>query len=139
MVDRIRPKSVRSPGSPCAWSQEQLGEISALIQYSDVSAGAATVEVGAVPAGARVTGCDVWVVTAFDGGANNALTVGHADDTDYLVTDGHPTVANSETEISNVLDWTPTSETTINAYYTHTSTAPTAGKALVKVRFEQPL
>ena len=139
MVDRIRPKSVRSPGSPCAWSQEQLGEIAELIEYTDVSGGTATVTIGTIPAGARVTGCEVWLITAFNAGANDALIVGTSADTNYLIEDGHPTTVNSETAIVNVLDWTPTSSTTIYATYTHTSTAPTTGKALVKVRFEQPL
>jgi len=139
MVDRLRPHSVRSPGGPDAWCPETLGEISELIEYTDVIGGTGTVAIGTVPAGARVTGCEVWVVTAFNGGANNALIVGIPTDTNYLIEDGNPTVANGETAITNVLDWTPTADTVVSAIFTHTSTVPTAGKALVKVRFNQPL
>jgi len=139
MVDRLRPHSIRNPGGPDAWCPETLGEISELIEYTDVSALSGTVAVGTVPAGARVTGCEVWVITVFNAGANDALTVGITGDTNYLIENGHPTTVNSETAITNVLDWTPTSDTIVYAYYTHTSTAPTTGKALVKVRFNQPL
>jgi len=138
MVERIRPKSVRSPGDPCAWAQEQVGSISDLIEYSDVSSGTGSVLIGTLPAGARYLGCNVKVITAFNAGANDALVVGTSSDTDYLLTDGHPTVADSETE-GNLLDWTPTSATGIYATYTHTSTAPTTGKAVVTVTFKQPL
>ena len=138
MVDRLRPKSVRSPGDPCAWSQEQVGSISDLIEYTDVASGAATVLIGTLPAGARYLDSSVQVITAFNAGSGDALTVGIASDYDYIVTDGHPTVADSETD-GELLDWTPTSDQLIYARYTHSSTAPTTGKAIVTVRFKQPL
>jgi len=138
MVDRIRPKSVRSPGSPCAWSQEQVGSISDLIEYSDVSGGVGLVSIGTIPAGAALIRTQVHVITAFNAGSGDALTVGPSSDYDYLVTDGHPDVADSETE-GEILDYTPSSATTIYARYTHSSTAPTAGKARVTVLFKQPL
>jgi len=139
MVDRLRPHNVRSPGSACAWAPATLGVITELIEYTDVAALTGTVEIGTVPAGARLTGCEVWVITAFNGGADNALIVGTAADTNYLIEDGHPTVANGETTETNVLDWCPTSATKVYATFTHTSTAPTTGKAQVSVFFEQPL
>lgn len=137
-LDRMRPKSVRSPGSPCAWAPGD-GKISELIEYTDVIGGTATVAIGTVPAGAQFLSCDVWVITAFDGGANNALIVGIPSDTDYLIEDGTPTVANSETQEVNVLDWSPTADTVVSASYTHTGSVPTAGKALVTVYYKRPL
>jgi len=139
MVDKLRPKSVRSPGDPCAWSQEQVGSISELIEYTDVSGLTGTVAIGTIPAGATFLGCKVWTVTAFNAGANDALIVGIPTDTNYFIEDGNPTVANSETNEVNVLDYTPTSDVIVSAIYTHTSTAPTTGKALVTVTFKQPL
>lgn len=138
MVDKLRPKSVRSPGNPCAWAQEKVGSISELIEYTDVVDLTGTVLIGTIPAGARYLMCDVKVITAFNAGADDALIVGIASDTDYLLTDGHPTVANSVKE-GELLDWTPTSNQLIYATYTHTGTAPTTGKAIVTVRFKQPL
>jgi len=139
MVDKLRPKSVRSPGSPCAWAEEQVGSISELIEYTDVIGGTGTVAIGTIPAGARFLGCKVWVVTAFNGGANNALIVGIPADTNYFIEDGNPTVANSETTEVNVLDYAPTADVVVSAIFTHTSTVPTTGKALVTVTFKQPL
>ena len=138
MVDRMRPKSVRSPGDPCAWSQENQASISDLIEFSDVVSLTGTVLIGTIPAGARYLGCSVQVITAFNAGADDALVVGLSTDTNYLLTDGHPTVADSETA-GELLDWTPTTAQLIYATYTHTSTAPTTGKAIVTVRFKQPL
>ena len=139
MVDRLRPKSIRHPGEPCAWAQEQVGSISELIEYTDVSDGTGTVAIGTIPAGARFLGCKVWVVTAFNAGSADALIVGIPTDTNYFIEDGNPTVANSETTEVNVLDYEPSADVVVSAIYTHTSTAPTAGKALVTVRFKQPL
>jgi len=138
MVDKLRPKSVRSPGDPCAWAQETVGSISDLIEFGDVVSLTGTVLIGTIPAGARYIDCSVKVITAFNAGATDALVVGIVSDTNYLLTDGHPTVADSETD-GELLDWTPTSDQLIYATYTHTSTAPTTGKAVVTVSFEQPL
>ena len=138
MVDRLRPHSVRSPGSPAPWAPETVGSISDLIEYTDVSAGAATVLIGTLPAGARYLDSSVMVITAFNAGSADALTVGISSDYDYIVTDGHPTTADSES-YGELLDWTPTSDQLIYARYTHSGTAPTTGKAVVTVRFKQPL
>ena len=138
MVDKLRPKSVRSPGDPCAWAQEKVGSISELIEYTDVVSLTGTVLIGTIPAGARYLMCDVKVITAFDAFAANALVVGIASDPSYLLTNGHPTAADSKTE-GKLLDWTPASDQLIYATYTHTGAAPTAGKAIVTVRFKQPL
>lgn len=138
MVDKLRPKSIRSPGDPCAWAQETVGSISELIEYTDVVDLTGTVLIGTIPAGARHLMCDVKVITAFDAEADDALAVGIASDYNYLLTDGHPTVADSETE-GELLDWIPTADQLIYARYTHTGAAPTTGKAIVTVRFKQPL
>ena len=138
MVNRLRPKSIRHPGEPCAWAQEQVGSISELIEYTDVVDLTGTVLIGTIPAGARYFDCSVKVITAFDAEADDALIVGIASDTNYLLTNGHPTVADSETE-GELLDWTPTADQLIYATYTHTGAAPTTGKAIVTVRFKQPL
>jgi len=139
MVDKLRPKSVRAPGSPAAWAPENEASISELIEYSDVSSLTGTVAIGTIPAGARFLGCTVWVITAFNAGANDALIVGIPTDTNYFIEDGNPTAANSETTEVNVLDYEPTADVVVSAIYTHTGAAPTTGKALVTVRFKQPL
>ena len=138
MVDRLRPHSVRSPGSPAAWAPETVGSISDLIEYTDVAAGTATVLIGTLPAGARYIDSAVTIITAFNAGSADALTVGISSDYDYLATASDPTTADSITE-GNLLDWTPTSDQSIYARYTHSSTAPTTGKAIVTVWFKQPL
>lgn len=138
MVDRLRPHSVRSPGSPAPWAPEIVGSISDLIEYTDVAAGTATVLIGTLPAGARYLDSSVKVITAFNAGSADALTVGISSDYDYLVTNGNPTTADSES-YGELLDWTPTTDQSIYAQYTHSSTAPTTGKAIVTVRFKQPL
>jgi len=38
-----------------------------------------------------------------------------------------------------VLDYTPTADVVVSAIFTHTSTVPTTGKALVTVYYERPL
>lgn len=134
----LRPHNIADPGEPCAWAPGD-GMISELIEYTDVIGGTGTVVIGTIPAGARWLKCRVWIVTAFDGGANNALIVGIPTDTNYFIEDGNPTVANSETNEVNVLDYEPSAEVIVSAIFTHTSTVPTAGKALVSVWYERAL
>jgi len=139
MVQKLRPKSVRAPGEPCPWAQETVGSISELIEYSDVVGNAASVLIGTIPKGARYLMSDIKVITAFNsGGADDAIVVGIAEDTDYLIEDGHPDVADSITE-GELRDWTPTSDQLIYATHSSSGTAPTIGKAIVTVRFKQPL
>lgn len=137
-LDQVRPKNVRAPGTPCAYVPGD-GKLSELIEWTDVTGGTGTVVIGTIPAGAAFLGCKVWVIDAFDAGANNALIVGIPTDTNYFIEDGRPTVANNETNEVNVLDYTPTSDVIVSAIFTHTSTVPTAGKARVTVRYERPL
>ena len=141
MVDKLRPKSVRSPGSPCAWAPANEASVSELIEYSDVSNLTGTVAIGTIPAGARFIGLRTWTVTAFNAGADDALIVGIPTDTDYFLESGDcdPTVANAEVHETNVLDYTTTSDVIVSATYTHTGAAPTTGKVLVTVTFQQPL
>ena len=138
MVDKLRPKSVRAPGQPCAWAESD-GILSELIEYSDVIGGTGTVAIGTLPAGAVFTRCRVWVLTAFDAGANNALIVGIPTDTDYFVESFAPIVANAQIDETNVLDYTTTAEVVVSAIFTHTGSVPTAGKARVVIEFERPL
>jgi len=138
MVDILRPHNIASPGDPCPWAPGD-GKLSELIEYTDVVGGTGTVAIGTIPAGARFLRCRLWKVTAFDGGANNALVVGIPTDTDYFIEDGRPTVANEEINETNVLDYTPTADVVVSAIFTHTSTVPTTGKALVTVYYERPL
>jgi len=138
MVATLRPHNIADPGEPCPWAPGD-GKLSALIEYTDVIGGTGTVVVGTIPAGATFLGCRVWVITAFDAGANNALIVGIPTDTNYFIEDGKPLVANSESNEVNVLDYTPTSDVIVSAIFTHTSTVPTAGKALVTVYYKRPL
>ena len=139
MVDKLRPKSVRSPGDPCAWAQETVGSISELIEYTDVVDNAAMVLIGTIPAGARYLMADIKVITVFNSSNNDdAIVVGISGDTNYLIEDGHPDVADSETE-GELIDWTPTTDQLIYATHSSTGTGPTTGKAIVTVRFKQPL
>ena len=138
MVDRLRRHNIRSPGTPNAVSPGD-GVLAELIEYTDVIGGTGTVAIGTIPAGARFLGCRVWVIDAFDGGADNALIVGIPTDTNYFIEDGKPTVANGETNEVNFLDYEPTTDVVVSAIFTHTSTVPTAGKALVTVRYKRPL
>ena len=139
MVAKLRPKSVRSPGSPCVWAPANEASVSELIEYSDVSNLTGTVAVGTIPAGGRFLDARCWVVTAFNAGADDALIVGIPTDTNYFIEDGHPTVADSETTQAAYIDYTPTSDVVVSAIYTHTGAAPTTGKALVIIRYQQPL
>jgi len=140
MVDRLRPHSVRSPGSPCAWAPGD-GKLAELIEYTDVSDGTGTVVVGTIPAGCTFLGLRVWVVTAFNAGSADALIVGIPTDTDYFLESGDcdPTAANSEVNETNVLDYTPTSDVVVSATYTHSDAAPTTGKIQVYLYYERAL
>lgn len=138
MVATLRPHNIANPGESCPWAPGD-GKISALIEYTDVIGGTGTVVVGTIPAGATFLGCRVWVVTAFNAGSADALIVGISTDTNYFIEDGQPTVANSETNEVNVLDYAPTSNVIVSAIYTHSGAVPTTGKALVTVRYKRPL
>jgi len=136
---RLRPHSVRNVGGPAPWAPETVGSISELIEYTDVVDNAASVLIGTIPAGARYLMADIKVITAFNsGGADDAIVVGIVGDTDYLIEKGHPDVADSVTE-GELLDWTPTADQLIYATHSSSGTAPTTGKAIVTVRFKQPL
>jgi hypothetical protein len=138
-MSRLRPHNMRSPGDPDDHVPATQGVISGLVEYTDITNGVATVEIGVIPAGGRFLEASVKVITAFNsGGGDDELTVGIASDYDYLLTAGNPDVADSETS-GELLDWAPTTDQTIYARFTHSGTAPAAGKALVVVRFEQPL
>ena len=138
MVARLRRHNMREAGVPCDYAPGD-GILSELIEYTDVIGGTGTVVVGTIPAGATFLGCRVWVIEAFDAGADNALIVGIPGDTDYFIEDGHPEMVNSETTETNVLDYTPTSDVIVSAIFTHTSTVPTEGIARVTVYYERPL
>jgi len=100
---------------------------------------AASVLIGTIPAGARYLMANIRVITVFNSGsADDAIVVGISGDTDYLITDGHPDVVDSETE-GELLDWMPTTDQLIYATHSSSGTAPTTGKAIVTVRFKQPL
>lgn len=137
-TNRLSPGSIRNPGVSAVWWPDNMGDISELIEYSDVESLTGTVLIGTIPAGARYLGCDVKVITAFNAGAADDLIVGIVGDLNYLLTNGHPTTADSITE-GELLDWTPTADTLVYATFTHTGAAPTTGKAVVTVKFEQPL
>jgi len=138
MVDRLRRHNMRDPGTACSYAPGD-GKLSELIEYTDVIGGTGTVVVGTIPAGATFLGCSVWVVTAFNAGADDALIVGTPTVTNYFIADGHPTNADSETTETTIIDYTPTSDVVISATYTHTGAVPTTGKARVTVYYERPL
>ena len=135
----MSPGSIRHPGLSADWWPESLGIISALIEYSDVVDNAATVEIGTIPAGAVYRMAIATVITAFDSaGVDDAVVVGIAGDTNYLIEDCHPMTADSETE-GELKDWAPTTDQLIYATHSSTGTAPTAGKIRVYVLFKNPL
>ena len=136
---RVSPGSVRAPGTSSAWWPDGQGVIREVIEYSDVVDNAATVTIGTIPAGASYEMATATTITAFNaGGADDAVVVGISGDTNYLIEDCHPLVADSQTE-GELKDWTPTSDTIIYATYSSTGTAPTAGKIVVEVTFKKPL
>jgi len=137
---RLAPKSVRAPGTSCAWWPDGWDGITELIEYTDVVDGTGTVVIGTVPAGAVYARCKVWVEDAFNsGGGDDALIVGISSDTNLLIEDGNPLVADSQTDEIAAVDWLPTTDQVISAVLTHTGTAPTAGKARIFVMFKRPL
>ena len=137
MSNRLRPRDIRDGGKNDTYAPATQGVLSAEVLYSEAVDGALVVAIGTLPAGARFVSAKVNVLTAFNAGTTNTLIVGIASDYDYLLTDGHPDVADSETS-GNLLDYEPTVDTIVYARYAYTGTAPTAGKAVAYVTFEHP-
>ena len=137
MSNRLRPRDIRDGGKNDTYAPATQGVLSAEVLYSEAVDGALVVAIGTLPAGARFVSAKVNVLTAFNAGTTNTLTVGIASDYDYLLTDGHPDVADSETS-GNLLDYEPTVDTIVYARYAYTGTAPTTGKAVAYVTFEHP-
>ena len=136
---RLSPGSVRAPGYSADWWPENQCVIRELIEYSDVTDNAATVTIGTIPAGASYVMATATTITAFNsGGSDDAVVVGISGDTDYLIEDCHPMVADSQTE-GELKDWTPTSDTIIYATHSSSGTAPTAGKIVVEIAYKRPL
>jgi len=138
-TNRVSPGSVRAPGAAAPWWPENQCVIRELIEYSDVVDNAATVTIGTIPAGASYVMARATTITAFDaGGADDTVVVGISGDTNYLIEDCHPLVADSQTE-GELKDWTPTTDQIVYATYASTGTAPTAGKIVVEVTYKRPL
>jgi len=137
MSDRLRARDIRDGGRNTTYAKAQQGVLSAEVLFSDAVSGALVVALGTIPAGGRFVSAKVNVLTAFNAGTTNTLTVGIASDYDYLLTDGHPAVADSETT-GQLLDYQPTSDTIVYARYAYTGTVPTTGKAVAYVTFEHP-
>ena len=97
-----------------------------------------TVEIGTIPAGAVVIGCIVDVITAFNAGTTNVLTVGTAADDDHYVAAGD--VDESAAGGTLVADKSEvvSADTAVYAKYTQSGTAATAGKARVTVLYAVP-
>jgi len=138
-TNRVSPGSVRSPGLSAPWWPAGQDVIRTLVEYTDVENNAATVTIGTIPAGASYLMATATTITAFNaGGADDTVVVGIPGDTNYLIEDAHPLVADSETE-GELKDWTPISDTLIYATYASSGTAPTTGKIIVEVTFKRPL
>jgi hypothetical protein len=138
MSTRMRPRNLRdSSVHNATYARATQGVLSKEILFSDAVSGAAVVALGTLPAGARFIEAKVNVITAFDAGTTNTLTIGPDTDYDYLLTAGNPTVADSET-VGVLIDYVPTVDTIIYARYAYTGTVPTAGKAVAYVTFEHP-
>jgi len=137
MSNRLRTRDIRDGGKNDTYAPATQGVLSAEVLYSEAVDGALVVAIGTLPAGARFVSAKVNVLTAFNAGTTNTLTLGIASDYDYLLADGHPDVADSETT-GNLLDYEPTVDTIVYARYAYTGTAPTTGKAVAYVTFEHP-
>lgn len=137
MSDRLRARDVRTGGRNTTYAPASQGVLSKEVSYADAVAGVLVVALGTLPAGARFVKATVDILTAFNAGTTNTLTVGIDSDYDYMLTAGHPDVVNSETS-GELLDYEPTEDTIVYARYAYTGTAPTAGKAVVYVTFEHP-
>ncbi|MCK9355682.1 MAG: hypothetical protein M0R22_00815 [Dehalococcoidia bacterium] len=137
MSDRLRSRDLRDGGRNTTYAKATQGVLSGEVLFSDAVSGVASVALGTIPAGGRFVEAKVNILTAFNAGTTNTLTVGIASDTDYLLAAGNPDVADSET-IGNLLDYQPTEDTIVYARYAYTGTAPTTGKAVAYVTFEHP-
>ena len=136
---RMSPGSIQHPGLEADHWPATQGVIRGLIEYSDVVDNAASVLIGTIPAGASYVMARSTTITAFNSGnADDAVVVGIPGDTNYLIEDTHPDVADSQTE-GELKDWTPTTDQLIYATHSSSGTAPTTGKIVIEVTFKNPL
>ena len=135
----MSPGSIRHPGLAADWWPETDGIITKTMEFTDVENNAASKLIGTIPAGATYRIAINDTITAFNsGGGDDAVVVGIVGDTNYLIEDCHPLVADSQTE-GELKDWTPTTDQLIYATHSSSGTAPTTGKIRVHVLFKNPL
>jgi hypothetical protein len=89
---------------------------------------------GTLPAGAVIFAALIQVKTAFNAASTNVVTVGHSATTNAYVAAADVTEATPGAYVT-YLQTTLAAETTVNAYYTCTGTAPTTGSADVTLLY----
>lgn len=120
---------------------QQVHFIGRDITFATVGIGTAdTVKVGRVPAGSRLMPAQVYIVTAFNAGTTNVLTVGTSSgsDADIVgaaeVTEG----ATGCTIVGTGCALTFASDTDIYVKYAQTGTAATTGAATILIPYFPP-
>jgi len=121
------------------WNAANAGASSVAEAEITFAAAAARVLIAKLPIGAVITRAWVEVLTAFNAGTTNLVTVGHgavgagtADDIVDTVTEGTPGVYPGVAGIPMAAE---TAEKEVYVYYTPTGTAPTTGKARAFIEY----
>jgi hypothetical protein len=99
-----------------------------------------TVKVGRIPAGSRIQSAQVHIVTAFNAGTTNVLTVGTSSGSNADIV-GAAELAEGSTGATVVLtgaQLTFASDTDIYVKYTQTGTAATTGAATILISYFPP-
>lgn len=117
---------------------QQVHYLRRTIAYNTPNVGTSdVVQVGTLPSGAKITGVDVWIDTAFNAATTNVLTVGTSSGSNAdIIAAGdvdEATVAN--TLVVRAKDLVISSDTVVYAKYTQSGTAATTGSATVIVYF----
>jgi hypothetical protein len=127
------------PGSTARKNQtQQVGYLRFAINFNDAGI-ASGVNKQWLPAGAIITDTSVYVGPAFNAGTTNVITVGLGGSANTIVAGGQ--VAPGTVALTNAI--TPTgnalgplaSDLQVNASYTQTGAAATAGQAIVMIKY----
>lgn len=99
-----------------------------------------TIVVGAIPSGARITRCVVYVDTAFNAATTNEFQLGTAADPDaYVEADDVDLTVTGAVEVTDrVAVTTFSSDTTVYLQYDQTGTAATTGAGAVLIEYIVP-
>lgn len=120
---------------------EMVQTLRFVVNWNDSGiATADTKKVGTLPAGALITGTDVFVTTAFNAATTNVLSIGYEATTNANIVTNAQALAGAAGLKQNLppngLALLPlTADFNIFALYTQTGTAATAGKAVIVIKF----